>query len=66
MKSAMTTISDKLLETGLDQEEIDFLLAQFLEEEAFDYIKFIVDTMEKYKSDLDEAYVLKNDNILLS
>ena len=41
MELALETITRKLKETGMDQTEIDHLLARFLEEEAFDYIDYI-------------------------
>ena len=41
MKPALIIINDKLLETGMSQVEIDHLMARFLEEEAFDFVKFI-------------------------
>lgn len=41
MKPALIIINDKLLESGMDQVEIDHLMARFLEEEAFDYVDCI-------------------------
>lgn len=41
MESAMDILTDQLLKSGLAMEEIDRLLARFLEEEAFDYVHFI-------------------------
>ena len=36
---AMMVIEDKLLETGMSQEEIDYLMSRFLEEEAQTYVE---------------------------
>lgn len=41
MKPALIIINDILLESGMDQVEIDHLMARFLEEEAFDYVECI-------------------------
>lgn len=41
MKSALIVIEEKLLETGMEQIEINHLMARFLEEEAFDYVECI-------------------------
>lgn len=38
MIPALIVISDKLKETGMDQVEIDHLMARFLEEEAFNFV----------------------------
>ena len=41
MKPALIIINDKLLETGMNQVEIDHLMARFLEEEAFDFVECV-------------------------
>ena len=41
MELALETLTRKLKESGMDQKEIDHLLARFLEEEAFDYVNYI-------------------------
>lgn len=41
MKPALIEINDKLLESGMDQVEIDHLMARFLEEEAFDFVEAV-------------------------
>ena len=38
---AMLILSDLLSDAGVDQEEIDYLLSKYLEEEAFDYVDFV-------------------------
>ena len=49
MKPALIIINDKLLESGMDQVEIDHLMARFLEEEAFDY----VDCIEQFQKEME-------------
>ena len=49
MELALETLTRKPKESGMDQTEIDHLLARFLEEEAFDY----VDYMNGCLSDMD-------------
>ena len=49
MIPALIIINDKLLETGMSQIEIDNLMARFLEEEAFDFIKCVIDNFNKQK-----------------
>ena len=46
MKPALIIINDKLLESGMDQVEIDHLMARFLEEEAFDYVECIKECID--------------------
>lgn len=41
MKPALIIINEKLLESGMDQVEIDHLMARFLEEEAQEYVECI-------------------------
>ena len=41
MESALNTITNILLSAGVNQKEVDHLLARFLEEEAYDYIKYM-------------------------
>ena len=53
METAMQTITRILLSTGMTQSEVDHLLARFLEEEAFEYVEYIKDSLEKM--DLDEG-----------
>ena len=48
--SALEELNERLLSSGLDQDEIDHLLARFLEEEAYDY----VDCMEVMKDMLKQ------------
>ena len=47
MDSALLVITEKLKETGMSTKEIDHLLARFLEEEAFDFVKYIEDATEE-------------------
>lgn len=46
MIDAMIILNQKLLETGMEQSEIDSLLSRFLSEEAEDYVK-VVKAFEK-------------------
>ena len=48
--SALEELNERLLSSGLDQNDIDHLLARFLEEEAYDY----VDCMEVMKDMLKQ------------
>ena len=48
--SALEELNECLLSSGLDQDDIDHLLARFLEEEAYDY----VDCMEVMKDMLKQ------------
>ena len=41
MEYALETLTRILMSTGMNQMEIDHLLAKFLEEEAFEYVNFI-------------------------
>lgn len=41
--AAILEITQKLKETGLSETEIDYLLARFLEEEAFNYVNYMED-----------------------
>lgn len=50
MIPALIVISDKLKETGMDQVEIDHLMARFLEEEAFNFVDAVYDAKEIYES----------------
>ena len=49
MESAFEQLTRLLKSTGMDDKEIDHLLARFLEEEAFDYVEYINDNL----SDVD-------------
>ena len=49
MIPALIIINDKLLETGMNQVEIDHLMARFLEEEAQDYVDCLNEFIEKHK-----------------
>lgn len=44
---ALMVINDALLSSGMKQDEIDRLLARFLEEEALDYLKGVCEYIEK-------------------
>ena len=48
--SALEELNERLLSSGLHQDDIDHLLARFLEEEAYDY----VDCMEVMKDMLKQ------------
>ena len=41
MQTAMDELTNKLLLAGMDQNDIDHLLARFLEEEAYDYVEYM-------------------------
>ena len=47
MNTALDIITDKLLLVGMEQTEIDHLLARFLQEEAFDYVKYICESLSE-------------------
>ena len=49
MIPALIVISDKLKETGMDQVEIDHLMARFLEEEAFNFVDAVYEAKEIYE-----------------
>ncbi len=40
MESAMEQIARLLKSTGMDDKEVEMLIARFLEEEAYDYVEF--------------------------
>jgi len=52
MEYALETLTRILSSTGMNQTEIDHLLAKFLEEEAFEYVDFINRSLTEL--DLDE------------
>ena len=58
MDSALLVITEKLKETGMSTKEIDHLLAKFLEEEAFDFVKFIEEAMDALEVDNDSDFSL--------
>ena len=43
MDSALLVITEKLKEAGMSTIEIDHLLARFLQEESFDFVKYVED-----------------------
>ena len=55
MEFALEILTKKLKSTGMNQEEIDSLLAKFLEEEAFDYVDFIKSEIKRLKTKKSEA-----------
>lgn len=55
MEYALETLTRILKTTGMNQVEIDHLLAKFLEEEAFEYVDFINRSLTEL--DLDEDAV---------
>ena len=36
--TALEELNERLLSSGMDQDDVDHLLARFLEEEAYDYV----------------------------
>ena len=62
MDSALLVITEKLKEAGMSTIEIDHLLARFLEEEAFDFVKYIHACMDEYELDYDSGF--KSSNLL--
>ena len=46
---ALVVIEEKLLGTGMSQEEVDFLISRFLQEEAFTYVECVQIAEEKAK-----------------
>ncbi len=57
MNAALETITQKLLSTGMDQEEADGLMARFLEEEAFDYVSTVASALKKYLEENNRTFV---------
>lgn len=51
MDSALLIITEKLKQTGMSTVEVDYLLARFLQEEAFDYVRYIETELDEYKYD---------------
>ncbi len=49
MEFAIETLTRKLKQTGMNQQEIDCLLARFLDEEAFDYVDYVENEYRKYQ-----------------
>lgn len=49
MNSVLLELNEMLLETCMIQQEIDYLLARFLEQETFRYLMFILNTLDEYK-----------------
>lgn len=47
----MTKIEQVLLEKGVPQTEIDYLLAEFLEKEAVRYVVVMCQCFEQFKTD---------------
>ena len=39
--TALEELNERLLSLGMDQDDVDHLLARFLEEEAYDYVDFM-------------------------
>ena len=64
MNSALLVITEKLKETGMSTKEIDHLLAKFLEEEAFDYVKYIQLAMDECELDSDSNFCATNNKLL--
>ncbi len=56
MNTALETITQKLLSTGMDQKEVDGLLARFLEEEAFDYVSTVAESIKLYLEEYNLTY----------
>ncbi len=55
MEYALETLTRILLSTGMNQTEIDHLLAKYLEEEAFEYVDFISRSLTDMVLDEDTA-----------
>jgi len=55
MKNALLIINEKLLATGMTQDEIDELMGRFLEEEAFDYVATTARTLKKFFKEDDNT-----------
>lgn len=58
MKPALIEINDRLLESGMDQVEIDHLMARFLEEEAFDFVSCVNEFNKEYNSSFNKHEVI--------
>ena len=58
MIPALLIIDEKLKETGMDQVEIDHLMARFLEEEALNYVEAMKDVQELFEQKTKENIVL--------
>ena len=55
MEYALETLTRILSSTGMNQTEIDHLLAKFLGEEAFEYVDFINRSLTELELDEDTA-----------
>ena len=55
MKFALETLTEKLKATGMNQYEINYLLAKFLEEEAFDYVDYIYSCLDGIDADTNAS-----------
>ena len=53
MKPALIVIDELLQSTGMPEEEVDALMARFLEEEAFDYVRCV------------ESFLQDEDNVII-
>ena len=53
--TALEELNTRLLSSGMDQDDVDHLLARFLEEEAYDY----VDCMDVMKDMLVQYNILE-------
>ena len=54
MKNALDIISKKLKSTGMDDTEINHLLAKFLEEEAFQYVEYVSSHLLELSKKIDD------------
>lgn len=52
LEPALIIIDRKLKETGMSQEEIDFLISRFLQEEARDYVECMKLVEEQTKEEV--------------
>lgn len=58
MKPALIEINDKLIEAGMDQVEIDHLMARFLEEEAFNFVECVQEVEDLVERKAKENIVI--------
>jgi len=58
MKNTLDIISKKLKSTGMDDTEINHLLAKFLEEEAFQYVEYVSSHLLELSKKIDDNAVM--------
>ena len=60
MQTAMDKITELLKTTGMDDKEIDHLLGQFLQEEAFTFVEYVAKSLSEINEKAEEIPDLYN------